>query len=104
MERVTGRSRLEFIGKTYRELGMPPELCARWDEALKRVLERGEIVRDQFDFPGTGGLRHFDVTLEPELDDNGAAVGVISAASDMTRHIAAPPCQYDVLHLFLRDQ
>jgi PAS domain S-box-containing protein len=89
IERVTGRSRLEFIGKTTRELGVPPALCARWDEALTRVLERGEIVHDEFDFPGTGGLRHFDVTLEPELDADGAAVGVISAACDMTRHIAA---------------
>ncbi|HUG26355.1 PAS domain-containing protein [Piscinibacter sp.] len=74
IERVTGRPRLEFIGKTNRELGMPPELCARWDGTLKRVIERGEIVHDKFDFPGTGGVRHFEVTLEPELDDNGAVV------------------------------
>lgn len=89
IERVTGRSRQEFIGKTNRELVMPPELCARWDETLKRVLARGEIVRDKIDFPGTGGLRQFEVTLEPELDDNGAVVGVISAACDITRHNAA---------------
>ncbi len=89
IERVTGRSRQEFIRMTNRALVMPPELCARWDEALKQVHARGEIVHDKIDFPGTGGLRQFEVTLEPELDDDGAVVGVISAACDMTRHNAA---------------
>ena len=37
IERGTGRSRLEFIAKTNRELGMPPELCARWDDTQARA-------------------------------------------------------------------
>jgi PAS domain S-box-containing protein len=88
IERVTGRPRRDFIGKTNRELGMAPELCAHWDEALKRVLDEGEIIHDTFDFPGAGGLCHFEVTLEPEFDESRAVVGFISAAFDMTRHIA----------------
>lgn len=38
IERLTGRPTSDFIGKTNRELGMPPKLCDVWDDALACVF------------------------------------------------------------------
>ena len=38
VELFTGRPTADFIGKTNRELGMPPDLVTQWDRALSKVF------------------------------------------------------------------
>jgi PAS domain S-box-containing protein len=88
IERITGRPRLDFIGKTNRELGFPEDLCCAWERAMQDVLHTGRTVRQSFDYPGTDGLRHFETTLEPYFEDE-RCTGIIAIAGDTTRRVAA---------------
>lgn len=84
VEHFTGRNSQEFVGKTNRELGMPPELVLRWDEALKHVFRTGEIKDIKFGFEGPHGRHHFHSRLIPEKTPSGRVVSVISIARDVT--------------------
>ncbi len=64
---VTGRPPEDFVGRTNRELGMPPELVERWDAALLRVLQTGRPERLEFAYAAQDGTRQFDCRLVPEL-------------------------------------
>lgn len=84
IERVTGRSAEEFLGRTNLEIGMPPELMAIWDTALGRVFETGLAEQLEFTFPALEGPRRFDCRLIPEADAAGAVTSVLSVARDVT--------------------
>jgi PAS domain S-box-containing protein len=83
-KRVTGRSAQDFVGKTNRELGMPSELVAAWDAALRRVFATGKPERLEFVFPAPNGARYFDCRLVPEPGPDGAIASVLSVARDVT--------------------
>ncbi|MBL8949376.1 MAG: PAS domain-containing sensor histidine kinase, partial [Myxococcaceae bacterium] len=68
--RATGRPRSTFLGKTNRDLGMPAELCDRWDDALRATFETGEPRTIAFDFEG----RSFVSRLVREETDQGPFV------------------------------
>jgi PAS domain S-box-containing protein len=84
VERVTGRRRREFLGKTNRELGMPVDLCDRWDKALRRVLDTGVTETIDFDFEVPSGVRSFSGLLVPESDGDGRIESVLSVTRDVT--------------------
>ena len=42
---ATGLSREEFLGRTHREIGIAPDLCDRWEEALCATFANGERRR-----------------------------------------------------------
>ncbi|MDX1999443.1 MAG: GAF domain-containing protein [Thermoanaerobaculia bacterium] len=84
IERVTGRSAEEFLGRTNSEAGMPPELVATWDTALSRVFASGLPEQVEFAFPALEGPRRFDCRLVPEVDATGAVTSVLSVARDVT--------------------
>lgn len=86
IERLTGRPTSDFIGKTNRELGMPPKLCDVWDDALASVFREARPVSLRFQYDGST----FASTLVPELDDDQSAVtsvlGVTRDISEIDRH------------------
>jgi len=84
IERVTGRPAQDFIGKTNRELGMPPEVVELWEAALRRVFATGSSARLEFAFPATDGRRHFDCRLVPEPGPGATVSSVLSVARDVT--------------------
>ena len=86
---VTGRPPEEFLGKTNRELGMPPELVERWDAALRRVLATGEPERLEFGYEALNGTRQFDCRLVPEFGDGAAPLSVLTVARDVTERWVA---------------
>jgi len=99
VERLTGRSTSEFIGKTNRELGMPPKLCDVWENALASVFREGRPVSLSFEYDGAV----FAASLVPEFDHDRAAVrsvvGVTRDISEIDRHQRAL-----MLHDQLKDQ
>jgi len=84
VERATGRRRDEFLGKSNRELGMPPELCDLWDAALGRVFEAGVPETLEFSYATSTGVRHYVARLVPEADASGKVETVLSVAHDQT--------------------
>lgn len=86
---VAGRAPEEFLGKTNRELGMPPALVERWDAALRRVLATGEPERLEFAYEALNGTRQFDCRLVPEFGDGPAPLSVLTVARDVTERWVA---------------
>ncbi len=86
IERLTGRPTSDFIGKTNRELGMPPKLCDVWENALASVFREARPVSLRFEYDGAT----FAATLVPEFDNDRAAVrsvvGVTRDISEIDRH------------------
>jgi PAS domain S-box-containing protein len=81
---VTGLSSQQFLGRTHREIGIPPELCDQWERALRETFADGQRRRLVFDYPGERGARHYDSLLIPEMGDGGAIETVLSVAHDAT--------------------
>lgn len=86
IERLTGRPTSDFIGKTNRELGMPAELCAPWEQALETVFLEARTVSLRFTYEGAV----FAATLVPEFDVSREVVksvlGVTRDISEIERH------------------
>jgi PAS domain S-box-containing protein len=84
VERATGRPRTDFLGKTNREVGMPPELCDVWEASLRTVFETGQPTTIEFPFESASGIRHFSSRCVPELGADGAVERVLSVVHDRT--------------------
>lgn len=84
VERLTGRSRQEVVGKTQTELGMPRELAASFDASVAGTLNTGRPHQLEFRFPSAEGERLFDAYHVPELDADGNVKTVLCIARDIT--------------------
>ncbi|NJK73073.1 MAG: PAS domain S-box protein [Microcoleus sp. SU_5_6] len=73
-----------FIGKTSQEIGMPPELCQKWDETLHKVLETGREEIIEFQALSTSGFRTYQSRVVPEFDQEGAIQYALVVARDIT--------------------
>jgi signal transduction histidine kinase len=67
------------------EESLPSEEAAALTRTKRRVLERGEGVRDEIDLTlGSDERRHYREAIEPMRDHTGKVVGIIGAATDIT--------------------
>jgi PAS domain S-box-containing protein len=82
--RATGLPASHFIGKTNRDLGMPPALCDQWDACLHRVFETGQPQVVEFSFDSPDGLRHFQGRFIPEFGAGGQVVSALGVTHDRT--------------------
>ena len=59
-----------FIGKTSRELGIPPEICDIWENAIEKVFKTGKNQNIEFEFPSADGNypKVFYINFIPESD------------------------------------
>lgn len=81
IERLTGKSASEFIGKTNAELGMPPALCEQWHASLQQVFDGARPVSLKFEYDG----QIFATRLVPEFDaETGAVKSVLGVTRDVT--------------------
>ena len=84
-ERYTGIAPSAHIGRTNLELGMPAEVSASLDAALKKVFETGEVGRVKFILMTVSGdEKIFDARLVPEFAEDGSVESVLSLAADTT--------------------
>jgi PAS domain S-box-containing protein len=84
IEPITGLSRAAFIGRTNRELGMPPEMCTFWEEKLESVVRTRRELTFEFSFAGPSGTYHFESKVVPEFGPDGQVVSVLCLASDIS--------------------
>jgi PAS domain-containing protein len=101
-ERRLRRPRHQIVGRTWRELGMPPEASDIWEEQLERVFRSGRERR--FDFAlGAGwldGQEHFEARMVPE--PGGTALVMVREVSVERRAQAALEERVRVLEESLR--
>lgn len=81
VEKQTGIKPDDFIGKTHKELGFPPELIEIWEPAISRVFATGKSERLEFKLPPNLWI---DWLLVPELDENKQVIAVLTSARDIT--------------------
>ena len=84
VQRLTDRPAESFLGRTNRELGLPPELADPWDAALRRVFTTGLPEQIELPFPTADGPRRFDCRLVPERAADGEISSVLAVARDVT--------------------
>ena len=82
--RNTGLTRDDLIGRTNRELGMPPDLCDVFERTLTQVFETGEPRTVEFTFPGPTGALHYTSSVVPEFGSSGEVLSVLSVSRDVT--------------------
>lgn len=73
----------ELVGRRDDEV-FPPEQAKAIVAMKRRVLETGQLAREELGLPLEGGLRTYDVVAEPLLDAEGGVAGVTLAALDIT--------------------
>ncbi len=83
-ERISGRPVAQFIGRTNRELGMPPSLVELWEQALNQVFRSGRPSTLQFAYEGPHGQHLIHSQLSPEIDATGRVRSVVTVARDLT--------------------
>jgi len=84
VEKATGRAPEEFVGKTNRELGMPPAQCDVWDAALRVVFEERRPHSLEFAFDTPDGPRWYASRFVPELGPDGEVVHALGVTHDVT--------------------
>jgi PAS domain S-box-containing protein len=82
--RNTGLTRDALIGRTSRELGMPPQLCDVFERTLTQVFQTGEPQTVEFTFPGPAGALHYTSSVVPEFGTGGEVQTVLSVSRDVT--------------------
>jgi len=82
--RITGRTPGELIGKTNRELDLPPPLVEQWEEAVQSVFDTGQPRSMEFSFDGLAGRQHFSSRLVAELAADGSVEHVLGVTHDVT--------------------
>lgn len=86
VERYIGLKPEECIGKTVYELGLPPELCDRWVQAMRDVIESRRPASLATSFTTVDGeLRALESRIVPELSADGAVESLLVITSDVTQ-------------------
>jgi PAS domain S-box-containing protein len=81
---VTGIAAQAFQGKTARELGLPEEVVAFWEEHLRQAFAGGEELSAEFAYPTPHGPRYFQSRLVPERSEVGTVETVLCISHDVT--------------------
>src|SRR5579884_1581078 len=79
-EIAIGRPRAELLGRTHAELGLDPEVAARWQTALERAVATGESGELEF----TLAERIYQARISAERNGNGQVQTVLCVAHDVT--------------------
>lgn len=80
----------EFIGKTHREMGFNPDLCAVWEKAIDRVFETGIPQQEVFEWENAFSEKQvLDWRIYPEFDIKGNIETVLGISRDITEQIKA---------------
>ncbi|MCL1472469.1 PAS domain S-box protein [Argonema antarcticum] len=84
VEKLTGTPIQNSIGKTFREMGTPEDLCLLWERTLYQVFESGIQQTIEFESPTVLGLRAYQSRLVPELNKEGAIESALIVIRDIT--------------------
>ena len=84
VEKNVGMPTAAFLGKTSRELGMPPDLCQLWEETIDKVFALGTEQAIEYQAPSIEGMRTYQSRIVPEFDSEGLTQSALVVARDIT--------------------
>jgi hypothetical protein len=82
MAAYVGMTPDELIGRTWYEIGVPPEAVGRLEATRRRVLETGKPATESAKFQIDGSDRETDFAFKPVLGPDGSIVGTSVTAWD----------------------
>lgn len=89
IEKFTGRTVRQILGKTGRDLGLPKSMCDPWEKAIRHVFDHGAPTALDFSWNTPhDGLRHFSCRLVPEFNERGQVESTLGVTHDITDHRA----------------
>jgi two-component system, cell cycle sensor histidine kinase and response regulator CckA len=77
-----GMTSAELLGRTWYEIGVPPEAVDRLEAARRRVLESGHAETQKAGFAIGGSYRETEFLIKPVLGADGSITGTAVAAWD----------------------
>ncbi|RZL04359.1 MAG: PAS domain S-box protein [Rubrivivax sp.] len=85
IERYGGKPACHYLGKTCESLGMPPELCDRWNAAVGEVFKTKSAASLSFKLTTPADDERFlEARLIPEFAEDGSVESVLAIATDFT--------------------
>ena len=83
---VSGKKAEDYIGKTYKEMGYPEEVCLPVEEAITKTFKSGEQQELEYEFhlPNTTASIFISQRLKPEFGPDGTVTSVIGVSHDIT--------------------
>ncbi|MEW6426518.1 MAG: PAS domain S-box protein [Thermodesulfobacteriota bacterium] len=87
IERILGLPAGACIGKTHRELGLPEEECAFWEDLLARAVAYGRPLAAEHTFRTRQGEETIcELRFVPDPDQNGIVRSILAVGRDVTEH------------------
>jgi two-component system, cell cycle sensor histidine kinase and response regulator CckA len=84
VEAPSGLSVADFLGKTIRDLGVPPAQAEQWETALNTVFTTGEPRSIEGSASTQQGTRHYQSRCVPEFSLDGSVESVLVMTRDTT--------------------
>ncbi|MEX0268191.1 PAS domain S-box protein [Leptolyngbyaceae cyanobacterium UHCC 1019] len=84
VEKNLGLPQSAVLGKTDRELNLPAEVVALWEQTLETVVQTRKLVTIEFSIPAVGGEQWFQSHTIPEFDLNGTLVSILVIERNIT--------------------
>jgi PAS domain S-box-containing protein len=85
VERYSGVPAALHVGRDSLEMGMPPDVHADWERAVRKVFATGAVGAIKYRFSGIVGQSWmFSSRLIPEFGDDGGVESVLAIASNIT--------------------
>jgi hypothetical protein len=76
----------QLIGRTWYEIGVPPEAVQALEETRRRVLETGQPANQKTSLQIGGTLRESEFVIKPVIGADGSIVGTVVTAWDSAEH------------------
>jgi PAS domain S-box-containing protein len=76
----------QLIGRTWYEIGVPPESVHALEETRRRVLETGQPANQKTSLQIGGVLRESEFVIKPVIGVDGSIVGTVVTAWDSAEH------------------
>lgn len=72
----------DMIGKTWRDLDMPPEIMEPFFEKVRSVFEGDSSLRELVSYPTIQGRRDYEYVLDP-VKEEGRVVAVLALVREL---------------------
>ncbi|MBW4564662.1 MAG: PAS domain S-box protein [Mojavia pulchra JT2-VF2] len=81
---VMGLKPEDVVGKTWRELGLPPDTMTRLDAQREAVMATGQPITAETDYTAADGMHYYEYILAPLQSAMQTIEGVIAVSRDIT--------------------
>ena len=81
---VSGIPAADWIGRTFHELGYPPDQVALWDERHRRVFRTGEPDAYEIEIDNREGHRWYEASVAPVHGADGTVAAIVITSRDVT--------------------